>query len=164
MNQISEEIVERTWKEMASSSPEDCIDLIADMQKDQPYLLAYLMAVGDDILNQDERELLLYLGVVVWQMMKQGDTPLTTASMDDIDKVEDSNMAFVEKLMGATDEEMKHSAEGLIADYAQPAILKWIMTSLFESSDEPEEYEDIRDENIGIIAIFLKTVVDCLDQ
>ncbi|MDP2948725.1 MAG: hypothetical protein Q8P22_04230 [Chloroflexota bacterium] len=34
--------------------------------------LAYLLTVNHDILNQDERELLFYLGVVVWQAMSQG--------------------------------------------------------------------------------------------
>lgn len=35
-------------------------------------MLAYLLAAGGEFLNEDERELLLYVWVVVWQMMLQG--------------------------------------------------------------------------------------------
>lgn len=34
--------------------------MISVMSKEQPLILAYLMAVDDDILNQDARDLLLH--------------------------------------------------------------------------------------------------------
>ena len=164
MNQISEEIVEQTWKKMAAMKPDDCVSLIGEMQNDQPGILGYLMGVGNDILNQDEREVLVYAGVVIWQIMKQGDTPLKTVDIDDIEKAEDSNIDFVDKLKDATEGDMMIAAQDLMTDYPQPAVLRWIMDVLMLSVEEPEEGEDIRDENVGIMTIFLKTIIDCLNQ
>lgn len=85
MEPVPAEIVEKTWKRMASLSPRTIPKLIQRMTKEQPVVLAYLMAVDDDILNQDERELLLYLGVVIWQIMSQGAKPLPRVTEEILD-------------------------------------------------------------------------------
>ena len=68
--------MEKTWQRIGGMNPEEMPPLINIMKEQQPLILAYLMAVDHDVLNQDERELLLYLGVVVWQIMSQGSKQL----------------------------------------------------------------------------------------
>ncbi|MGQ9498721.1 MAG: hypothetical protein ACUVSP_10670 [Desulfotomaculales bacterium] len=50
--------------------------MVNQMSRQQPAVLAYLLAAGEGLLNEDEQELLFYLGVVVWQIMLKGDAPL----------------------------------------------------------------------------------------
>jgi hypothetical protein len=160
MKPISSEIVEKTWKKMARIPPQEAQKMITLIGKKQPIILAYLMACGSDIFNQDERELLLYLGVVVWQIMSQGSTSLPKIKENTVDKVENSNMKMIEYLKGESDTGFIDTVEKIINNYSQPEVLKYVIEALME---ETEEGCLIRDENKGIMAIYLKTVIDCLN-
>ena len=160
MNSISSEIVEKTWKKVGSMSPLQGQKMITQMSKQQPIVLAYLMTAGDDFLNEDERELLLYLGVVVWQIMCQGDAPLPKATEKALDKVERKNIKMLERFAGKVFDQMEKSVEEMLRNYNQRVVLKYVVEALME---EPEEGCFIRDENKGIMMVFLKTVIDCFD-
>ena len=64
MNMVPADVVERTWKRIAALSPRSAPKLVKRMAKKQPIILAYLLAVDDDIFNQDERQQPLYLWMV----------------------------------------------------------------------------------------------------
>lgn len=162
MKPISPDIVEKTWKKMVrTSSPQKAQKLVTLMGKKQPIILAYLMAVGSDIFNLDERELLLYLGVVVWQIMSKGSTSLPKIKVKTLDKIENLNIKMIEYLKGKSYIEFINNAENIINNYSQPEVLKYVIEALME---ETEEGCLIRDENKGIVAIYLKTVNDCLNK
>ncbi len=114
MKPISSEIVEKTWKKMARIPPQEAQKMITLIGKKQPIILAYLMACGSDIFNQDERELLLYLGVVVWQIMSQNSTSLPKIKENTVDKVENSNMKMIEYLKGESDTGFIDTVEKII--------------------------------------------------
>ena len=124
MRPISSDIVEKTWKEVGGTSPKNAPELTQIMQKEQPFVLTYLMAVGSDILNQDERELLLYLGIVVWKIMAQGDRPLAKITGDVLDKAEELNMKMLDYLAGDTETGFIDTAEKVINNYPQPEVLR----------------------------------------
>ena len=92
MDPIPLKIVEKTWKKMSTMSWQEITELTNLMRKQQPFVLAYLLAAGHEIFNQDEREQLLYLGVVIWQIMSQGSKPLTKITGDTLDGVEKANI------------------------------------------------------------------------
>lgn len=161
MNPISAEIVEKTWQEMNAMSPLEAPKMINKLTKEQPIILAYLMAVGHDFLNQDEQELLLYLGIVVWRIMSQGDSRLPKVSEKVLDSVDESNIKMLEYLEGESETEFAETIETIYHDYNQTEVLKYIVEALFE---EDEEETKIRDEVKGMMFIYLKTVVDCLDK
>ena len=54
--------------------------------------MAYLMAAGGDIFSERDRELMLYLGMVVWKIMSQGDKPLKQVSMNSLEAEEKVNL------------------------------------------------------------------------
>ena len=163
MKLISSDIVEKTWKKTGGMTPQEIQEMIDFMSKEQPIILAYLMAVGNDVFNQDERELLLYLGVVVWQIMSQAqaDTALPISTEDTLDRVEKSNMNMLESLEGESDAGFIAATEKIINNYSQPEVLKYVVEALTE---EPEADCLIRDENKGIMTIYLKTVIDCFNK
>lgn len=161
MEPVPPQVVEETWQRVASLSPGDAPKLISRMGKRQPLMLAYLMAVDHDVLNQDERELLLYLGVAVWQTMSQGTKRIPGVTERILDAAEAKNNKMAEYLGGETGEEgFLQATKTIISNYGQPEVLRYVVEALME---EPEEGCVIRDENIGIMFLDLKTVIDCLD-
>jgi hypothetical protein len=161
MDTISSEIVEKTYNKLGRMPPQEAPKMVDRMSKQQPLVLAYLMATGHDVLNQEERELLLYLGVVVWQIMNQGTKSLPEITEEILDETEDSNMKMLEYLDGETETGFIDTLEKIINNYNQPEVLRYVVEALVE---EPKEESVIRDENIGIMMIFLKTVIDSFDK
>ncbi len=162
MNPISPDIVEKTWNEIGGLAPEKGHEMIKRMSDQQPIILAYLMSTGDEVLNQDEKELLLYLGVVVWQIMSQGHASLPGITTEIVEESEDLNMKMIEYLEGESETSFMDTVEKMINNYNQPEVIRYVVEALME--EEPEEDCIIRDENIGIMMIFLKTVIDCFDK
>ncbi len=69
---VSQALVTQVWQEMASMPTDEAPALVERMQDEQPALLAYLLALEVYDLPQEEFEVILYLGIAVWQMMKRG--------------------------------------------------------------------------------------------
>jgi len=161
MNKIPAETVERTWKEMSTMSPLNYPKLIDKFSKEQPIVLTYLIAVGDEQFNEDERQLLLYLGVVVWMIMSRGNKALPRVTEKMIDEAEKKNIKMLEYLEDETVTGFYDTTATILEGYNQPELLRYVVAALME---EHEEEVDIREENIGIMMIYLKTVIDCFDE
>jgi hypothetical protein len=157
---IPADVVEKTWQRIASLSPKDAQKLIKRMAKEQPIVLAYLMAVDSDIFNQDERQVLLYLGVVVWQIMRQGAHPLPRVTEKMLDEAEARNLKMAEYLQSKTESGFEEATRKIIGGYGQPEVLRYVVEAIMEETEEPCP---IRDENKGIMFLDLKTVIDCFD-
>lgn len=157
MSPISSEIVEKTWREIGGESPEKVSEMVKRMDLEQPVILAYLMAAGSDMSNQSDREVLLYLGIVVWQIMCQRDTPLPKITKETLDKMEGSNMDMFEYLEEESDCDFIDTTRKILSNYSQPEVLKYVIEALME----PDEDCLIRDESKGIMMFYLKTVIDC---
>jgi len=153
MDPIPLKVVERTWRKMSTMPLQKLPNLINFMRKQQPFVLAYLLAIGHEIFNQDEQEQLLYLGVVVWQIMSQGSKPLTKITGDALDEAEKTNMKMLEYLAGELEAGFVDTTKKIISNYPQPEVLKYVVEALME---EPEEDYFVRDENKGYIFIYLK--------
>lgn len=134
--------------------------LMDKMRDEQPNLLAYLLAVDHDILGQDERELLLYLGVVVWRIMSQGLRRTPRVTQKALDEAEARNLKMVEHLQKQSEAGFQEATKRMIDNYGQPEVLGFVIEALME---EPEEGHSIDDAKTGILMLDLKTVIDCLD-
>ena len=190
MNRISEEIVEKTWQEAAEMGEEEGIKAIEKFAKEQPAVLAYLMGAGGDTLVEGDRELLLYLGLVIWKIMSRGDRPLKEIPMDDLETEEEANFKVLEELTTASPEEMLAFSAKMLSDFNQIEVLKYVLEAIMEDEDFDEDdwdlddddieleqddsHEgdfdldeddlDIEDESQGLMLIYLKTVINCFDK
>jgi hypothetical protein len=118
------------------------------------------MGVDHDLFNEDERELLFYLGAVVWQIMLQGDKPLPRVTEQMIEEAENANLAMMESLGEASDEDTYAAIARLMREYPQPEVFRYVVEALAESAQD----EGIREDNLGVMMIDLKTVIDCFNQ
>ena len=162
MDVISEKIVEQTWNEVAGTSIQEAPKQAQRFQKLQPFLSVYLLGAGGDDLTRDEREVLFYVGMVVWRIMAKGNKKLTEVSGETIDKFENSNWEMVEYFAGEKKEtDFIAQLEVIMGKYNQKHVLKYVLEALMERDSDDAI---LRDDKIGEMFIYLKTVVDCLDQ
>ena len=161
MNPIPADIVEKTWERMIGMAPEEAPEMIERMTQEQPLILAYLMAMGDELFNPDEQELLLFLGIVIWQLMQQGDTLLPVVTENMIDEIEESNFKMLEYLEGEPEGDFNETVSSMLENYNQKEILTHVLEAIME---EPEEGSEISEEHQGMMMIYLKTVIDCFDR
>jgi hypothetical protein len=164
MQTIPEEIVERTWKKMATMPLEEVPLLIDRMQKEQPEILAFLMVIDSDILNQDERELQLYLGTVIWQIMRQGTPPPKRVSEEQMTEFIERTEKMAEYLMGDSETEFENSVVQIFKDHNQINVLRYGIEALYEENEEDFDYTNVREEMKGLVFMNLKTVIEALDQ
>jgi hypothetical protein len=161
MKPISAETVEKTFTRMWEMSEPDAMRLSYVMQKEQPLLVAYLAAVDEGILNQEERELLFYLGTVLWQVMAAGGESLPKLTEKQLLDCEKRNMRIGESLKHADNMKFAGVVKQILKECRQYEVLRYTIAALM---DESGEDNTVRDENLGIIMLDLKTVLDCLDQ
>jgi hypothetical protein len=146
---------------MSEMPPEQGPKLMQQMSQEQPLILTYLLAVDEDAFNQDERELLLYVGVVIWKIMSRGETPIPEITEKILDAAEDKNIIILENLQGESDGDFLQVIAAMLENYNQVEVLRYVVEALFE---DDEDDVDIREDNIGLMFIDLKTVIDCFDR
>jgi hypothetical protein len=161
MEIISAETVEKIYIQMWNMSEPEAFRLSYTLEKEQPLLVAYLAAVDKDILNQAEREVLFYLGTVVWQIMAQGKGLLPPISEECLLKVEAANNSIARGLESEHTIDFAGVVKKILKKCRQSEVLRYIIATLM---DEDSCDNDIRDENLGFIILDLKTVIDCFDQ
>lgn len=161
MNTVPAEIVEHTWQRMADMSPDEIPALMNKFASEQPAVVAFLLACGEDLLNQEEKELLLYLGVTVWQIMLRNSGALPEVSDEALDAMVDSNFKMLEYLEGESEFDFMDTVATIYSSYNQPEILRYVLEAMFE---EDEVSESIREEMKGMVFVYLKTVIDSFDK
>jgi len=132
-----------------------------DFQNDQPLLMSYLTAVDRDILNQEERELLFYLGAVSWKIMSSEPQHPPGSDEDRLLSIEAANQKMADSLRLSGAVKFADVVKQLLKDCRQPEVLRYIIAALM---DEDNSENSVRDENLGIIILDLKTVIEYLDR
>ncbi len=161
MNTISGKIIDRTWKRTNEATEEEGQRLLDVMAKQQPFVVAYLMAVEETLMGEEERGQLILIGLILWQIVSAEKPDLRQITMDDLEAAETRNLKFLEEMEAGS--EMDHMAglQNLLATYNQVPLFTVVIEALMGGNeDEPE----LAGENIGLALLHLKSVLDCLDQ
>ncbi|MBK8000270.1 MAG: hypothetical protein IPK15_16500 [Verrucomicrobia bacterium] len=161
MNTISGKIIDRTWKQINEATEEEGQRLLDVMAKQQPFVVAYLMAVEETLMGEEERGQLILIGLILWKILSEQKTDLRQINMDDLEAAETANLKFLEELEDGS--EMDHMAglQNLLATYNQVPLLSAVIESLMADNEEEPE---MANENMGLALLHLKSVLDCLDQ
>jgi hypothetical protein len=156
---VSHALVTQVWQEMASMPTDAAPALVERMQDEQPALLAYLLALESYDLPQEEFEVILYLGIAVWQMMKRGYPRLLRASIKKIEGAEEENTKTVDFMEQDSEGDFVSATQAILEAYPEPEVLRYIVEALMEP--DPEDVV-LSDEEVGIAFLHLKTVLDAL--
>ena len=161
MGTISAEIVTRTWQAMSQFNVDNAVDFTNEMAEEQPVILAYLVALDDMPFNQHEKELIHYLGIVVWQIMKQSPKRLLKVTRKKLNRAERANLESLDFLASDTEADFVSATQFMLERYEEPEVLGYLIEALMDE----EEYEasgdvPIRDEYRGLALIHLKIALD----
>ena len=157
---ISAETVTRVWQDMARASLDEVPHLLNQMQAEQPVVLVYLLAVDDSIFNEHERELIFYLGMVVWQMMKQSKRRLRKVTHKKLMQAEEANYDLLERISVSPEADFESVTETMLATYPEPEVFRYIVEAIMEEEDYDPDDPPIREEYRGLAFVHLKTVLD----
>ena len=158
MQEISYEWVEQCYEQFGTEQAELEIEgLIEQFSAEQPILFTYLMTMGEDDFDAPEQELLLFMGLLIWQSMITGGNELGPITEDHLESVQGNNMAMLEYLTEEGEEGFGEMAKHLMEESDQPHLLRFLVEIVFE-----DEGDIIRPTNQGILFIFLKIVVDSI--
>ena len=159
MTIISDDIIQSVLEEQGELDFLETERLIAQMSREQPSILAYLMGSNEDHYNFDEKQLLLFIGVNVAQMMNRGDGNIQEVSMEEIEASQQKNIDMFEYLEKEIPGDFENTTAMIFREYNQKNVLRYIIETLFEDEDP-----HIRADRKGLMFFDLKTVLDCLDQ
>ncbi|WNJ21321.1 hypothetical protein [Pontibacter sp. G13] len=126
----------------------------------QPFAFTYLLTLAEsEDFNEDEGELLFFLGASVWKMMYQANTQLAPIDEATLEEVKSLNLPLLEDLEAAEEGTLESLAKDWLEGYPQREILLFVVESILE-----EDEFAIRDRNKGVMIVFLKTLIDCLNR
>lgn len=97
MDLLSEEFVEKTWQQVAEFAPDRANKEMLAMGKNQPDLLAFLIAHTDDF-QQEVKELAIYIAFVVYKMFHGSSGKIPRISSKEIMARYNENIRFMESL------------------------------------------------------------------
>jgi hypothetical protein len=154
---ISSEIVTQTWQRMSQVPPDQAPEMVNQMQAEQPVALSFLLHLEDFPFNRHEQELIFYIGMVVWQIMKQGEQQLYKVTRKKIRAAEELNLEILDDLASGSEGDLIGSTQQLLGTYPEPEVLRYILEAIME--EDPEE-PGIRDEYKGLAFVHLKILLD----
>ena len=160
MEPISEKLVEKTWQEVAGFSPQQANKEMQKMGKNQPELLAFLMAMTED-MEPDVKELAIYIAFVVYRIFENSRSRTKKLTSREIMSSYESN----ETLMGSLEDAHEKFIDRIagMQNFKQPYVIKYLLDALFEEAEDGDEVE-LTDEDRGFLFLLLKTEVDLLDK
>ena len=161
MGTISAETVTKTWQAMSQINTNDATNIMNEMAAEQPVILSHLLALDDTPFNEHEKELINYLGVVVWQMIKQSPKRLLKVTRKKLQRAESANLDTLELLASDTEADFYSAIQLTLERYKEPEVLGYIIEAIMDE-EEYEENEDIpiRDEYRGLAFYHLKIALD----
>ncbi|MEO0471486.1 MAG: hypothetical protein AAF206_17785, partial [Bacteroidota bacterium] len=132
--------------------------LMDELSEDQPILFAYLMTMGENDFNDDEKELMFFLGLVIWQAMLKANPQLPELTEARLEKVREVNLGLLEISSEEEDVDLESSFRATLAESPQPHLLAYAIDVLFDP-----ENGLVDDQNLGPMLSFLKIEIDALD-
>jgi hypothetical protein len=159
MDPLSEALVEKTWQQVAEFTPDRASKEMHTMGKNQPDLLAFLMAYTDD-LQQEAKELAMYIAFVVYKMFLDSGVKIPKISGKKIMARYDENARLIESLEGAHENFIDRIAGVQVSK--QPYVMGYVLEALME--DAEEDGIDLTEEDIGSLFILFKTEIEVLDK
>lgn len=155
MNFISEDIINNTV-DLISDEDTSYEDLMQQFSESQPFLLSFLMSEGFDVLEEQEKSLLFYMSLVIFQSITKVEGEIETVTLEQIQKIDDEHWSTVDAQKFKT---MKEIADHFFQDHPQEDLLAFVEDTLVED----EEYSI---SNIGrnVIFVSMTTLIRCFQE
>ncbi len=148
MEFISESLIDRVAAEVSIQDSH----FIEKMAKEQPTLLAFLLADHVKILTRPEQELLLFLAVVIWQSILAAHPELPTLDETTLGQSEETNWQLLEANLQGT---FRDRLTPFFDNHPQEDLLAFIEDAILLDDSSP-----VTNEGRTGLFVLLKTIVD----
>ncbi|MEL7532463.1 MAG: hypothetical protein AAFN10_14185 [Bacteroidota bacterium] len=160
MQMLSLDQADATYDWLSSIEDEDeIVGIVESFSEAQPVLFTYLMTMGETDFDGDESELMLFLGLIIWQTYLRAGIQLGRIDEQHLEEIKALNVKMIEYLAEEAEEGFEQIARDLMKDSSQPGLLEFLIQIIFE-----EEADIIKSSNQGIMFIFLKVVIDSIEN
>lgn len=161
MKTISQELIDAVWDEAMATPPEEAQEKFQSLFEAQPCIAAFLLYVEEELLPPEDQGMVLMIGYcVVKTMLEQGNID-REIEQEEIEEAERKNMAALEAIEEGSDFDFAEHVSKLMSTYPQAPLLSTVLQALME---DHEEDPDNAPENIGMIFLSFKAIIDCLDR
>ena len=160
MEPIPEEIVEKTWQEVAGFNPVRANKEMMKIGANQPEILAFVTELTDE-MDKEVKELGIYMFFVVYRIFQKAHGKFKGISSEEIIECYERNEGLMERLEGAHEKFLDRVASIQIS--RQPYVVKYVVDALMEDEEE-EDAVALTEEQKSSLFLLLKTVIDILDQ
>jgi hypothetical protein len=162
MKTVPSELIIETWERQCVLGEEASRSLMKQFFDEQPALGIYLFACDEQLGKESERSQLIPLAATVWEALTRArGKRLKAARPKVIERAEATNTRMLEKLEDISEIEWQETVKRLFLGYNQQPLLGFCIEILMA---DDEDQPDLAPERIGLELIWLKTVIDCLDQ
>jgi len=150
---ISEATIE-SISEKINESRNSIDQAISDMQAKQPVLFSYYFSDGLKLLTSEEREYLLYLGLIIWQTISASIPDLPLVSAEIIESAEEENWQV---LNDSNAKKFREKLDIFFKSYPQEDLLAFVEDAMVDDEDT-----FVTKEGRELLFISLKTSIDVL--
>ncbi len=159
MKSIPRESIIQIWEGLCALGQTASQSLVKRFMDEQPALGIYLYA-GLEQVGQDSCT--LELGIAIWKAFTEASgRRLNSITPEQIEAFEESNTSALEQLEEGSEMEFTGFAQNIIQSHNQRELIGFALEVLMSGNEENPE---LAPESIGLELLYLKTIVDVLDQ
>lgn len=156
MKQVSLDTIDKTIDWLESLEDElEMEKMIDTFGEKQPLLLTYLMSMGENDLQEEERELLLFLGVFFWKAFQEEGLAPAEVTEARLEELKHENLALLEAAESGKGKDYDRVWQESIENYEQPELLAYLVDTL-----EDEESYALRSTNFRAVQTYAKIALD----
>jgi hypothetical protein len=137
--------------------------LMERMSQEQPFLQVYIAAILErgDFTSEADMDAFASLSATVWHAMRTAaGEPLAQVGTEEIDQREAKAIEFLEYAGGESEEGWRRLVETWREGANQLAMVTFIVEMLMS----PDSPYDVTPDGSGLILVYLKVIMDCLDN
>lgn len=156
---IAPELLDTLAEQISNFSQEQTAAKLEEINAKQPSVFSYLMSENETyLLSKEEKELLYYLTIVIWEATKKELTMPQRLSMKRVDEIQFKNWKALETYSNPKGQGLDDFFEPIIGYHEQAELLYFVCDAL----EEADEEKIIAKDSLLPIVVMLKTLVDCL--
>lgn len=160
---IPAETVSEHWVRVSQMSLQDLQQLLQEFGDAQNDLGNYLIALEGRPFDEEEIELLLYISMVSWEILRQSEHPPEPVRPEDLQAAQDELVEFMLLLSKDTPADFYSASAQSIENHPEIGVFRAMVQILTQQSGLPDEQpRRMRRENTSLALSHLRIVLDAL--
>jgi hypothetical protein len=162
MTTVPREMILQAWERVCALDEEQTTAITKQFLDEQPALSMYLLASTEELGVDAGQSNVIDLTIAIWDAMTLArGRRLKAVRPKVIDHAEATNTRMLEKLELGSEFDWTEAVRQLVHGYNQRELLGFCIEVLM---GDDEETPELAPDRIGLEMLWLKTIIDCLDQ